>query len=64
VTRLETVAEQLSSQPFLLGENFTVADAYLFFTLSWGNMSILYFPLAALASMQIEFPSVLPCKKP
>ncbi len=35
--RLETVAEQLSSQPFLLGENFTVADAYLFVTLSWGK---------------------------
>jgi glutathione S-transferase len=35
--RLETVAEQLSSQPFLLGENFSVADAYLFVTLSWGK---------------------------
>jgi glutathione S-transferase len=34
VTRLETVAEQLSSQPFLLGDNFSVADAYLFVTLS------------------------------
>jgi glutathione S-transferase len=37
MTRLETVAEHLSSQPFLLGENFTVADAYLFVTLSWGK---------------------------
>ena len=37
MTRLETVAEQLSSQPFLLGENFSVADAYLFVTLSWGQ---------------------------
>jgi glutathione S-transferase len=35
--RLETVAEQLSSQPFLLGENFSVADAYLFVTLNWGQ---------------------------
>jgi glutathione S-transferase len=35
--RLETVSELLSSQSFLLGENFTVADAYLFVTLSWGN---------------------------
>ena len=35
--RLETVAEQLSSKPFLLGENFSVADAYLFVTLSWGK---------------------------
>jgi glutathione S-transferase len=37
MTRLETVAEQLSSQPFLLDENFSVADAYLFVTLSWGQ---------------------------
>jgi glutathione S-transferase len=37
MTRLETVAEQLSSQPFLLGDNFSVADAYLFVTLSWGK---------------------------
>ena len=37
MTRLETVAEQLSSQPYLLGENFSVADAYLFVTLRWGQ---------------------------
>ena len=37
MTRLETVAEQLSSQPFLLGEHFSVADVYLFVTLSWGQ---------------------------
>lgn len=37
MTRLETVAEQLSSQPFLIGENFSVADAYLFVTLNWGQ---------------------------
>jgi glutathione S-transferase len=37
LTRLEIVAEQLSSQPFLLGDNFSVADAYLFVTLSWGK---------------------------
>jgi glutathione S-transferase len=35
-SRLETVAEQLSNRAFLLGEQFTVADAYLFVTLSWG----------------------------
>jgi glutathione S-transferase len=34
--RLETVVEQLSDRAFLLGENFTVADAYLFVTLGWG----------------------------
>ena len=48
--RLETPAEQLSSQPFLLGENFTVADAYLFVVLSWGqyvNIDISYWPALA-----------------
>jgi len=35
-SRLETVAERLSNRAFLLGEQFTVADAYLFVTLSWG----------------------------
>ena len=35
--RLETVSEQLSAPGFLLGDDFTVADAYLFVTLSWGQ---------------------------
>ena len=35
--RLDTVADQLSASIFLLGESFTVADAYLFVTLSWGQ---------------------------
>lgn len=34
--RLETAVEQLSNRAFLLGEDFTVADAYLFVTLGWG----------------------------
>jgi glutathione S-transferase len=33
--RLETVSEHLSAQTFLLGEQFSVADAYLFVTLRW-----------------------------
>ena len=36
ILRLETASEQLSNQEFLLGEHFTVADAYLFVTLGWG----------------------------
>ncbi|MDP1774937.1 MAG: glutathione transferase GstA [Methylobacter sp.] len=35
-SRLGTASEQLSNRAFLLGEHFTVADAYLFVTLSWG----------------------------
>jgi len=37
MTRLETVSERLTPQPFLLGEHFSVADAYLFVTLGWGQ---------------------------
>jgi glutathione S-transferase len=35
--RLKTVAQHLATQAFLLGETFSVADAYLFVTLSWGK---------------------------
>jgi glutathione S-transferase len=37
IKRLETVAEHLASRPYLLGEHYSVADAYLFVTLSWGQ---------------------------
>jgi glutathione S-transferase len=60
--RLETVAEQLSSQPFLLGANFSVADAYLFVTLNWGqyvNINISRWPaLARYADKISERPAV------
>ena len=62
MTRLETVSELLSSQPFLLGENFSVADAYLFVTLSWGqyvNVDISRWPaLARYADKISERPAV------
>ncbi|MGZ8945522.1 MAG: glutathione transferase GstA [Methylococcaceae bacterium] len=62
MTRLETVAELLSSQPFLLGDNFSVADAYLFVTLSWGqyvNIDISRWPaLARYADRISERPAV------
>ncbi|OJH40058.1 glutathione transferase GstA [Cystobacter ferrugineus] len=39
--RLTAVNERLSKQSFFLGEQFTVADAYLFTVLSWtGNLGI------------------------
>jgi glutathione S-transferase len=62
MTRLDTVAELLSSQPFLLGDNFSVADAYLFVTLSWGqyvNLDISRWPsLARYADKISERPAV------
>ena len=36
--RLAWVSQQLGSKPYLLGEQFTVADAYLFVTLSWSGL--------------------------
>jgi glutathione S-transferase len=33
--RLSVVAEQLNGKPYLMGDQFTVADAYLFTVLSW-----------------------------
>ncbi|GAB4258418.1 MAG: glutathione transferase GstA [Methylomicrobium sp.] len=35
--RLDTVAEQLSSRLYLLGNDFSAADAYLFVVLSWAR---------------------------
>jgi glutathione S-transferase len=35
--RLDYVNEQLKSQQYLMGERFTVADAYLFTLLNWGQ---------------------------
>jgi glutathione S-transferase len=35
--RMETTAAYLSVHPYLLGDNFSVADAYLFVTLGWGQ---------------------------
>lgn len=35
--RLETLSNYLSTHAFLLGEDFSVADAYLFVTLNWGQ---------------------------
>ena len=48
--RLGTTAEHLSKHPYLLGDNFSVADAYLFVTLGWGqhvNVDIYRWPVLA-----------------
>ena len=36
--RVAWLAGKLGSKPYLLGEQFTVADAYLFVTLSWSGL--------------------------
>jgi len=49
-SRLETPAAHLSNRVFLLGDDFTVADAYLFVTLRWGayvNIDISRWPVLA-----------------
>lgn len=35
--RLELVERELQNRPFLMGERFTVADAYLFMLLNWAQ---------------------------
>ncbi|MDR0782041.1 MAG: glutathione transferase GstA [Pseudomonadales bacterium] len=35
IKRLGYIEQQLSAAPFLMGQNFTVADAYLYVALSW-----------------------------
>ena len=35
--RLDWVAQQLGNKPYLMGETFTVADAYLFTVIGWGQ---------------------------
>lgn len=45
--RLEFVEQSLGDKPYLTGENFTVADAYLYVTLSWReriNVNISHLP--------------------
>jgi glutathione S-transferase len=37
--RIGFVAESLAGKPYLMGERFTVADAYLFAILSWGRLT-------------------------
>lgn len=37
VKKLEWVDKQLGQKPFILGENFTLADAYLFVVLTWAE---------------------------
>jgi glutathione S-transferase len=45
--RFEFIEKSLGDKPYLTGENFTVADAYLYVVLSWRErvqVSILHLP--------------------
>jgi glutathione S-transferase len=47
VKRYEFIENSLGAKPYLTGDNFTVADAYLYVTLSWRervNVSIAHLP--------------------
>ncbi|EMH4160994.1 glutathione S-transferase N-terminal domain-containing protein [Pluralibacter gergoviae] len=38
IKRFDTLAEQLSDNAFLIGDNMTIADTYLFVMLSWADL--------------------------
>lgn len=51
--RLPIAAQALESRPYLIGENFSVADAYLFTVLSWaGLVGVDLSPWSALRAYQ------------
>ena len=49
-SRLDFVTKTLSKQPYLMGEQFTIADVYLFTILNWASM--LKFDLARWPALQ------------
>ena len=60
LTRFCTIVEQLGDRRFLVGEQFTIADCYLFVMLSWATMMgiALPQPLAAYLARTKELPAV------
>jgi glutathione S-transferase len=59
-TRFGTLAEQIGEQPFLTGEQMTIADTYLFVMLAWAAMMgiVVPEPLVAYAARMRKVPSV------
>ena len=52
-TRFDLIAKTLATQPYLTGETFTVADAYLFTVVNWaGTLKIDLAPWPALQAFQ------------
>ncbi len=60
VMRFATIAEQLGDKKFLVGEQMTIADAYLFVMLAWAAMMGIAVPerLGAFAARMKSVPSV------
>jgi glutathione S-transferase len=60
VARFGTIAEQLGDRRFLVGEQMTIADAYLFVMLTWAAMMGIAVPeqLVAYAARMRSMPSV------
>ena len=52
-TRFETLSKTLGKQPYLTGDKFTIADAYLFTILNWAPMlKVDHSPFPALGQFQ------------
>ena len=51
-TRFELIAKTLAKQPYLTGESFTIADAYLFTVVNWsGTLKVDLAPWPALQTV-------------
>lgn len=62
--RCRFVDQSLGDKPYLTGENFTVADAYLYVVLSWGKIDLTEMPkLAAYYERCRARPSVQEARK-
>lgn len=52
-SRFDTISKTLSKQPYLTGERFTIADAYLFTVVNWsGKLDVDLAPFPALQQFQ------------
>lgn len=60
IRRFATLADELGDKPYLVGDEMTIADAYLFVMLSWAAIMGIEVPqpLAALAARMRDLPAV------
>jgi glutathione S-transferase len=65
ISRLGSVADHLAAQPYLLGDQFSVADVYRFVTLTWGDfVGIELSKGPVLERYYRKFPPVTRCGQP